>query len=203
MPPRDYPPRDYPPTGPASGRGGRGSWNVSTSYNRGPPATRESGPPREGSYSHDSRTSGPPPARHHDSMNAPPPPNFRSGSNSTSTTYPRSQRFNNPTGGGPQTPSAPTASSIHLADLPAIKPGGERLPPLQDMSKADRLEEEAARLRKAIDEKQERKRAGLREWERLERESKMAGLRTELAEEGLRALSGEGEGIGVGGVAAF
>lgn len=69
--------------------------------------------------------------------------------------------------------------------------------PLHDMGKADRLEEEAARLRKMIDEKQEHKRQALREWDNLERQSKTAGLRTELAEESLRNLSEENSGLGV------
>jgi len=101
---------------------------------------------------------------------------FRS-NNSTSTTYPRTQRFNN-----------------ILNELPQVKEGGERLPPLHDSSKAERLEEEAARLRKLIDEKEARKRQGLRDWDRLEREAGTAVLKSELAEEHLRELTGEGEG---------
>ena len=104
------------------------------------------------------------------------PGGYRS-SNSTSTTYPRTQRFNQ-----------------HLEDLPTIKEGGQRLPPLHDTAKADKLEEEAARLRKMIDEKESKKRQGLREWDKLERESATAALKSELAEEHLRELNGENEG---------
>ena len=71
------------------------------------------------------------------------------------------------------------------------------------MSKADRLEEEAARLRKMIDEKQEQKRQALREWETLERQSKTAGLRTDLAEDNLRNLGEDASSLSVTGVAAF
>jgi len=65
---------------------------------------------------------------------------------------------------------------------------------LHDSSKAERLEEEAARLRKLIDEKEARKRQGLRDWDRLEREAATAVLKSELAEEHLRELTGEGGG---------
>lgn len=94
--------------------------------------------------------------------------------NATSLTTPRTQRFNQ-----------------HLADIPKIKPGGEALPLPYETTKADKLEEEAARLRKMIDEKEMKKRQGLREWENLERESNTAALRSELAEEHLRSLNGE------------
>jgi len=117
------------------------------------------------------------PSRHYrDSHNAPGLPAFRS-SNSTTTTYPQTKRF---------------ASA--LADLATLKDGGERLPPLHDTARADKLEEEAARLRKLIDDKEQIKRAGLREWANVEREAGTAGLRSELAEEGLRRLNGEGSG---------
>lgn len=75
--------------------------------------------------------------------------------------------------------------------MPKIKEGGEKLPSLHDTTKADKLEEEAARLRKMIDDKEMKKRQGLREWERLERETSTAALRSELAEEHLRSLNGE------------
>ena len=88
-----------------------------------------------------------------------------------------------------------------MASLPTPKPGGERLPPVHDTTKADKLEEEAARLRKLIDDKEIEKRAVLREWDNGEREISTASLRSELAEEHLRSLNGEGEGLGMG--AAF
>jgi len=71
-----------------------------------------------------------------------------------------------------------------------IKSGGQRAPPLVDQSKADKLEEEAARLRKMIDDKQQ-KRVALKDWEKLEGDVKIAALRSDLADEHLRALSGE------------
>jgi len=54
--------------------------------------------------------------------------------------------------------------------------------------KVKRLEEEAERLRKIIEEKERGKRVALHEWERLEGEGDVARLRTELAEEGLRKV---------------
>lgn len=98
----------------------------------------------------------------------------RGGGSSTSLTTPRTQRFN-------------TA----LQDVAKIKEGGEKLPSLHDTSKADRLEEEAARLRKLIDDKESKKRQGLREWDRLEREMANSALRTEIAEEQLKSMNGE------------
>lgn len=43
-----------------------------------------------------------------------------------------------------------------------------------------------------IEEKQKDKRRNLREWESRERESRRDGLRSELAEESLEVMSGEG-----------
>lgn len=47
-----------------------------------------------------------------------------------------------------------------------------------------------------IEEKQREKRRNLREWESRERESRRDGLRSELAEEALEAMSGEGTAMG-------
>lgn len=89
-------------------------------------------------------------------------------------------------------------SNPYLASLPPILDEGKKLPPLYDRSRLDKLEEETERMRKALDEKQARKRKGLREWDRLEREVQLAELRGNLAEESLIAMSG-----GEGGGAAF
>ncbi|KAF2182701.1 hypothetical protein K469DRAFT_728332 [Zopfia rhizophila CBS 207.26] len=112
---------------------------------------------------------------------APFAPPFRGSSNSTSTTYPRTQRFRD-----------------HLADLPKEVPGGQKAPELYDKSKILKLEEEARKLREVIDAKETQKRRYLREWETLERDSNNAALRADLAEQQLRSLNGEGE---VGGAA--
>lgn len=88
--------------------------------------------------------------------------------------------------------------SVHpaIADLPKPIDGGQKAEPLIDRTKLDRLQEEAEKLRKAIDEKEAKQRRGLREWDRLSRETEAAGLKTQLAEEALRRESGEGEGMG-------
>lgn len=54
------------------------------------------------------------------------------------------------------------------------------------------MEEDKKKLLEAIEEKQRVKRAGLREWEKAERESKREGLKSELAEGQLERLTGEG-----------
>ncbi|GAB7354812.1 hypothetical protein MBLNU459_g5202t2 [Dothideomycetes sp. NU459] len=121
---------------------------------------------------------------------------------SSSATYPRTTRF---APNGAPIPDAPRAgaasvgydrkpSNSYLNDLPRIIEGGQKAPSLYDHSRLDKLEEEAERLRRAIDDKQLRKRKGLREWERLERESEAAGLRAQLADESVRALAGESDG---------
>lgn len=85
-------------------------------------------------------------------------------------------------------------SNPYLGDLPRIVEGGQKAPDLYDHSRLDKLEEEAEKLRRVIDDKQIKKRRGLREWDRLERESEAAGLRAQLADESVRALAGENDG---------
>jgi hypothetical protein len=104
-------------------------------------------------------------------------PPFRGSSNSTSTTYPRTQRFRD-----------------HLSDLPKEIPGGQRAPEVYDKSKILKLEEEARKLRAAIEAKESAKREQLKEWETLDREANNAGLRADLAEQHLRTLNGDDVG---------
>ena len=83
--------------------------------------------------------------------------------------------------------------------MPAIKEGGEALPSLMDPAAKKRLtelEEGSKKLMEQIEERQREKRRNLREWEVRERESRRDGLRSELAEEALEAMSGEGTGMG-------
>ncbi|MCJ1382363.1 hypothetical protein MMC17_005476 [Xylographa soralifera] len=104
--------------------------------------------------------------------------------NSSSTTYPRTQRFN-----------------THLASVPALVDGGKKLPSGLDAAQEKRLqqlEEDRKKLLDVIEEKQRVKRAGLREWEKSEREAGREGLRSELAEGHLGRLSGEGGAAGGG-----
>ena len=102
-------------------------------------------------------------------------PAFRGSSNSTSTTYPRTQRFN------------PVLSGIGT-----IVEGGRKQPSLMDTEhekKLQQLEDDKRKLEAAIDEKQRKKRSDLRDWDKLEREAKSSQLRSELAEGHLERLS--------------
>ncbi|KAM5458462.1 hypothetical protein MaudCBS49596_000376 [Microsporum audouinii] len=171
--------RDGPPTGPReSARPGpgpgassirRGGSHASTPHHGHPP----SGPRGAGGS--------PAPGPAHEARPRPP---FRHGSG-PSANYPRAQRTTN-----------------HLAGLPTIVPGGKVLPsgldPITEKRLAQ-LEADKEKLLEQISEKQRAKRASLREWEKLCRESENAALRTDLADGHLQRMS-ETEGIG-GGVA--
>jgi chromosome segregation ATPase len=85
--------------------------------------------------------------------------------------------------------------------VPAVVPGGKMAPDLFDRapaSKLAKLEEDARKLREAIEEKQAKKRQNLREWETLEREVNNNTLKADLAEQHLKSLNGEND---VGGAA--
>ena len=80
-----------------------------------------------------------------------------------------------------------------LADLSKVVEGGQRAELHYDRSRMDKLEQEAENLRRQIEEKEAKKRKGLREWDKMTRESEAAAYRTQLAEEQLRKLEGESE----------
>lgn len=105
--------------------------------------------------------------------------------NSSSTTYPRTQRFN--------------TTANYLAGTEKVVPGGKLLPsgstPEQER-RATQLESEAEKLREMIAEKQKSKRAALRDWSDRERESEREALRSELAERHLEKLTEGEEGMG-------
>lgn len=191
---REFPPRaDYP------GTRGRGAPYANTPFRGrggGPP------PPAYGREQQDF-SSGPPSGPRNSFSQAPP---YRQGSISGSSTYPRSTRF---APNGAPVPSGPKAelaapggfndrdrkpSNPYLTDSPRIVEGGQKAPELYNRSRLDKLEDEAERLRKAIEEKQTIKRKGLRDWERLERESETAAFRAQLVDDSVRALAGEGDG---------
>lgn len=76
-------------------------------------------------------------------------------------------------------------------------PGGKVAPSGMDPAAEKRLqqlEDDKKRLLEAIEEKQKAKRAGLRDWDRAERESARDGLKSELAEEALERMQGDGVG---------
>lgn len=130
----------------------------------------------------------PPPPRHYDSRppyqdRGPPPgaPPFRL-NNSSSTTYPRTQRFNHPS----------------LNSIPAIVPGGKAAPSGLDPAHEKRLqqiEDDKKKLMDVIEQKQAAKRKGLREWESGEREVNREGVKSAEAERGLEGLT-EGTAAG-------
>ena len=197
-------------------RGGRGGGPPA--FGRGESFNRESFDQNSGPH-----TGGPPvgPRGSFSSHSqGPTPPAFRQGNNSTATTYPRSQRFapngqpipdglspapvpTGPRAGRrPTEPSvstdyrpSPRAPAVHpaLSDLPKIVDGGQKAEPLIDTAKLAKLQEEAEKLRRQIDEREQKKRKSMREWDRLSREVEVAALRSELAEQSVRELNGEAE----------
>jgi hypothetical protein len=106
--------------------------------------------------------------------------------NTTSTTYPRTQRF------------GPAISPVerHLADLPQPAPGGRRYPTVAPVTtaKIKKLEEESEKIRKQIDDKKKNLRQELHEWDKLGRESAKYHLAGDMAEANLKKL----EEMGVG-----
>jgi hypothetical protein len=104
----------------------------------------------------------------------------------TPATYVRSQRAIN-----------------HLSGLPAIVAGGKILPSILDHVTERRLvqlENDREKLLEQAAEKQQLKRFGLRDWERLDRESTTNALKSELAEGYLQRMA---EGDSLGGSIAF
>jgi hypothetical protein len=73
--------------------------------------------------------------------------------------------------------------------LPGLDPGSEK--------RLAQLDADRERLLEQISEKQRIKRAGLRDWDRLQRESAIGALKSELAEGQLQRMT-EGEGLGGG-----
>lgn len=63
-----------------------------------------------------------------------------------------------------------------------------------EAAKMKRLTEEEAVVRETFESKSEKLRKDLIVYERLKRESRIAGLRSELSEAHVRALAGEGVG---------
>lgn len=88
----------------------------------------------------------------------------------------------------------------HLAGLGAIIPGGRTLPSMLDYAVEKRLAQLDADREKLLDqvaETQRSKRAGLRDWDRLDRESSICALKSELAEGHLQRMADESMGGGV------
>ena len=95
----------------------------------------------------------------------------------------------------------PPQPRVHpaLANLPQIIPAGKKDPsylgiPKDIEARLKKNEEESERLREELKIKEEKLRAGLRTWDKLERESKSMSLKAELSEKHVRLLAGEGVG---------
>lgn len=120
----------------------------------------------------------------------------RAPANPTSSfSRPAPQRFENvPPPSKPHIRNHPSIST-----LPTVVVGGRKDPnasgiPREIEVRLKKTEEEADRLREDLRVKEEKTRAGLRSWERLERECEVARLRSELSEQQVRVLAGEGIG---------
>ncbi|KAL2367720.1 hypothetical protein RJZ57_007914, partial [Blastomyces gilchristii] len=180
-----------PPTGPQARGTNMSLLSVPTRPRGGPPpsSARDGPGPREGSW--------PGPVRH----NSPPmyhktPTGPRANSNYESHS-PSSFRHSS-SSSTPYSHTRPPRSTNYLSGLPPIVPGGKLLPSGLDPSREKRLaqlELDKEKLLEQIEEKQKAKRAGLREWEKLSRESSTGALRSELAEGHLQRMT-EGDGLG-------
>ncbi|WPH04058.1 Hypothetical protein R9X50_00694200 [Acrodontium crateriforme] len=98
----------------------------------------------------------------------------------------------------PVRPRGPAGPHPAIASFPVEVPGGVPPAPLVDTSRVQKLQQEAERLRHAIDEREQKKRKSLREWDRLSRDTEQATFRSQLAEEGLQKLELDGRVSGAG-----
>ncbi|KAJ5304626.1 uncharacterized protein N7443_004286 [Penicillium atrosanguineum] len=108
--------------------------------------------------------------------------------------------------GSRQNSSTPAASSPtprgpnHLAGLGAVIPGGRTLPSPLDAASEKRLaqlELDKDKLLEQMAETQRSKRTDLRDWDRLDRESSICALKSELAEGHLQRMADESLGGGI------
>jgi hypothetical protein len=151
----------------SAGYGGREpTWSSSSTPRRAPPPPTPNGPPTgpRNRYVYS------PPV--HDLHRT---PSYRPNS-SVSMSHPRNTRTN------------------YLATLPAVVSGGRLLPSTFDFSIEKRLvnlKADEEKLAEQALEKQRLKRLGLQDWDRLQRESALNALRSELAEVHLQRMTEE------------
>ncbi|KAJ5100178.1 hypothetical protein N7456_006230 [Penicillium angulare] len=171
--------QNYPflsaPTRPRRGPSSRdGPWPSGTMSRRGPPTTPSQTPP-----------SGP---RASFSSGFPGGSNFRHPGSRQNSTVPASPSL--------PTPKAPN----HLAGLCTVIPGGKLLPPVLDgvsEKRLSQLEADQEKLVEQMAEVQRSKRAVLRDWDRLDHESSICALKSELAEGHLQRMADETIGGGI------
>jgi hypothetical protein len=153
------------------GRGGFHPSGPSRDFSGGIPVA----PRRASDYSVSTPPSFPsgPPSGPRGSIPGSRPPPFRGSSNSTSTTYPRTLRFQN-----------------QLADTNAIVPGGKKVDyrNVAHSSKIRKLEEDMERLRQEIAERERASRKVVADWDRLGTEAERALTRAEFVEENMRTI---------------
>lgn len=114
-----------------------------------------------------------------------------------------SKPFNPPTGPAAQGGQRMTLAQNLLAGMAPIIPGG-RLDPAatpfttgvtRDLEPHHRrLKEDEERIRAELRAKDEKVRAALRSWDRLERESRAFEIKSELSDQSLKTIAGEGVG---------
>ncbi|KAJ6188921.1 hypothetical protein N7519_003829 [Penicillium mononematosum] len=158
------------PTRPRRGPGPREAWTGSPPVRRGPVAPSQA-----------------PPAGPRASFSSPVP--------GGSYRYPTSRQPNTP----PVTQPLAQRGINHLAGLCTIVPEGRSLPSLLDPAVEKRLAQldaDKEKLLEQIVETQRSKRAGLRDWDRLDRESSICALKSELAEGHLQRMADESIGGG-------
>ncbi|OJD25817.1 hypothetical protein ACJ73_02817 [Blastomyces percursus] len=180
-----------PPTGPQARGTNMSLLSAPTRPRGGPPpsSTRDGPGSRDGPWPGPARHNSPP--MHHKTPTGP-----RAGSNYESH-RPSSFRHSS-SSSTPYSLGRPPRSTNYLSGLPPIVPSGKLLPSGLDPSREKRLaqlEIDKEKLLEQIEEKQRAKRAGLREWEKLSRESSTGALRSELAEGHLQRMTG-GDGLG-------
>lgn len=164
-------------------RGGRGQWPAQTSRFAPPPVS---------------------PATPHSTNNFPTGP--RASISSASSPSLASKPFNPPTGPAAQGGQRLSVAQNHMAGMPPIIPGGKIDPqstPLTTGVTKDleahhrRLKEEEERIREGMRQKEQELRIKLRQWDRLDREAESYQFKSELSEQSLQKIAGEG----VGGIA--
>lgn len=115
-----------------------------------------------------------------------------------------SKPFNPPTGpAAHNVVQRPSLAQSLMNTMPAILPAGKIDPALTPMTTGvvkelevhhRKLKEEEERLREGLKVKQEKLRKALRDWGKLERESKAFELKSDLSEKSLNTLAGQGLG---------
>ncbi|CAI7620777.1 unnamed protein product [Penicillium glandicola] len=189
-------PLPLPPSGPSQGP------RPPSNQHRGPPhVSLLSAPtrPRRGPGPREAWTGSPPVRRGPAAPSQAPPVGPRA---SFSSPVPVGS-YRHSTSRQPSTPSITQPSAQrgvnHLAGLCTIVPEGRSLPSLLDPAVEKRLAQldvDKEKLLEQIAETQRSKRAELRDWDRLDRESSICALKSELAEGHLQRMADESIGGG-------